>query len=67
MGTTNSTPHRPGPREADVGFLIAQARTRNIYVHERGQLVDLQCTKSKQIVFTGSVPDAVSYVRRRTQ
>lgn len=67
MGTTNSTPHRPGPREADVGFLIAQARTRNIYVHERGQLVDLQCTKSKRILFTGTPVMAADFLKRRTQ
>lgn len=60
-----TTPRRP-PREADVGFLIAQARTRNIYVHERGQLVDLQDTRSKTVVFSGSVPDAVAFIKRRT-
>lgn len=60
-------PRRTGPREADAGFLISLARQCGIYVHQAGQSVWLQDTRTKTRVFEGSVPDAVSFIRRRTQ
>lgn len=64
---TYTTPRRPGPREADAGYLIHLARQRGVYVHQTGQSVWLQDTRTKTRVFEGSVPDAVAFIRDRAE
>lgn len=62
MANTTSRP----PREADVGFAIHLARKVGLYVHELGSgRVDLQDTRTKRIVFTGTIPDAVAFTRQQ--
>lgn len=65
MATGSMSAGRPA-RESDVGYLISLARDRGLYVRENGSgRVELQDTRSKTVVFSGSTRDAVSYVRDR--
>ena len=54
------------PREQDIGYLITEARSVGLYVRPCGSgRVELQATKSKHILFAGSVPQAVAFLKNR--
>lgn len=66
MATLGSMSTGRPARESDIGFLISLARDRSIYVHELNSgRVELQDTRNKQIVFSGSTRDAVQFIRDR--
>ena len=61
-------PKHRGPRENDIGHLIHEARAVGLFVRELGQQrVELITTKAQNILFAGTVSDAVSFIRYRGQ
>ena len=58
---------RRSARTNDIAYLIDQARVCRIYVHQRADnTVDLECTRTHAMLFSGSIPGAVAFVRRQT-
>jgi hypothetical protein len=59
-------PKDRGPRENDVGYLIAEARAAGLFVRKNsGHSVELVTTKAQHVLFAGSVPDASAWLRDR--
>jgi hypothetical protein len=57
-------PARRLPREQDPGYLIAVARAAGFYVRNaHGGRVELQHVRTRAMVFAGTVPEAVAFVR----
>jgi len=59
-------PTRRIPREQDPGFLISIARAAGLYTCNASRPpVQLRDVRTKATLFTGSVPEAVAFVRSR--